>query len=86
MANWVPHLNAHRITFTLPLINAARAVAALDTDGSKATTLRRVLEPRLGEDMPLAAKVHPADSRLPGFLTEEAAGQLESQIAPATQG
>jgi len=78
VANWVPHLDAHRITFTLPLINAARAVAFLDTDGPKADTLRRVLEPSPGEDMPPAAKVRPADGTVHWFLTREAAGRLES--------
>ena len=77
MVAWVPHLDAHRITFTLRLINAAKAVAFLDTDGSKADTLRRVLEPPPGEDMLPAAKVRPADGIVHWFLTEEAAGQLE---------
>ena len=31
VANWEPSLQAHRITFTLPLINAAKVVAFLDT-------------------------------------------------------
>ena len=77
VANWVPYLDAHRITFTLPLINAARVVAFLDTDGSKADTLRWVLEPPPGEAMLPAAKVRPADGAVHWFLTEEAAGQLE---------
>ncbi len=34
----------HRITFTLPLVNAAKVVAFLDTDQSKAEVLRGVLE------------------------------------------
>jgi 6-phosphogluconolactonase len=57
--NWVPELQAHRITFTPPLINAARVVAFLDTDESKAGVLRQVLEPAPGEDMPPAARVRP---------------------------
>ena len=37
--NWVPVLQTHRITFTLSLINAARVVAFLDTNESKADIL-----------------------------------------------
>ena len=76
VSNWAPSVQAHRITFTLPLINAARVVAFLDTDESKAEVLRRVLEPARGEDVLPAAMVRPTDGTVHWFLTKEAASLL----------
>ncbi len=74
--NWVSDLQVHRITFTLPLINAAKVVAFLDTDGTKAGVLRQVLEPAQGEDVPPAGLVRPSPGFVHWFLTSAAAGQL----------
>ena len=71
--NWVPDLQVHRITFTLPLINAAKVVAFLDTDETKAGVLRQVLEPAPGEDMPPAGLVRPSPGVVHWFLTKQAA-------------
>ena len=76
VANWVPRLNAHRITFTLPLINAARAVAFLVTGSSKAGMLKQVLEPVPGLPVPPAALVSPNSGAVHWFLTRGAASQL----------
>ena len=77
-ANWVPALQAHRITFTLPLINRAKNVVFLDTDPDKAEVLRRVLEPTAeGNPLP-AALVQPSQGEIHWFLSEEAARQLTS--------
>ena len=76
VANWAPHLQAHRITFTVPLINAARAVAFLVTDESKAGVLRQVLEsPPSDQPLP-AALVRPTSGVLHWFLTRSAATLL----------
>ncbi|MDE2900085.1 MAG: 6-phosphogluconolactonase, partial [Chloroflexota bacterium] len=45
-ANWVPHLNAHRITLTLPTLSRARHVTVLATGADKADAVRRALAPR----------------------------------------
>ena len=74
--NWVPDLQVHRLTFTLPLINAAKVVAFLDTDETKAGVLRRVLEPAPGEDMPPSGLVRPSPGVVHWFLTESSAAQL----------
>jgi len=78
MANLAPSPPVHRITFTLPLINAARVVAFLDTDGSKAAVLRGVLEPAPQGDILPAAMVRPTEGTVHWFLTKEAASQLET--------
>jgi len=76
--NWVPDLQVHRITFTLPLINAARVVAFLDADGTKAEVLRQVLEPAPGEELPPAGLVQPSMGVVHWFLTATAAARLRA--------
>ena len=78
VGNWVPDLQVHRITFTLPLINAAKVVAFLDTAETKAGLLRQVLEPAPGEDMPPAGLVRPSPGVVHWFLNTAAAGRLRS--------
>ena len=76
-ANRVPQLRATRITFTLPLINQARAVAFLATDKSKAEPVRQALEPKsIGDRVP-ATLVSPVAGELHWFLTREAASRLQ---------
>jgi 6-phosphogluconolactonase len=81
VANWEPSLQVHRITFTLALINAARVVAFLDTDESKAEVLRRVLEPAPGEGVLPATMVRPIHGTVHWFLTKEAASLLKTTDA-----
>ncbi len=76
VSNWAPSIQAHRITFTLLLINAASVVAFLDTDESKAEVLRRVLQPKSGEGVLPAAMVRPTHGTVHWFLTNGAAGSL----------
>ena len=76
--NWVPGLQAHRITFTLPLLNAAQAIVFLDSDESKAEVLRAVLEPAPGASLPPAALVQPTHGAIHWFLTGEAAKLLKN--------
>ena len=75
-ANWVPALQTHRITFTLPLINGAKTVVFLDTDPDKAEVLQRVLEPTARGDTLPAGLVRPSHGNVHWFLSEEAARQL----------
>ena len=80
LANRATDLKAHRITFTLPLIDAAREVAFLVTDGSKSEALRHVLEPTPGQRVPPAALVRPAHGIVRWFVTRDAAA-LVKQVA-----
>ncbi len=81
VANLVPHLNTHRITFTLPLINMAKAVAFLVSGAPKAHALRQVVEPASGEHPLPAGLVRPGSGSAHWFLDGDAAGRLEKVSA-----
>lgn len=76
VATYVPQHETHRLTLTLPAINAARRVIFLVVGEGKAETLRRVLE---GESDPSefpARLVQPDDGQLTWLLDEAAASRL----------
>jgi 6-phosphogluconolactonase len=76
VANWVEKLKTSRITFTLPLLNAARCVAFLVSGTDKASALHEVLEGNApGEQYP-AKLVQPSDGKLIWFLDRAAASGL----------
>jgi 6-phosphogluconolactonase len=76
VANWVEKLKASRITFTLPVINAASSVAFLVSGADKAPALHAVLEGDApGEQYP-AKLVRPSDGKLIWFVDRAAASQL----------
>lgn len=75
VANWVEELSSHRITLTLPVLNAARAVLFLVAGEAKAEILRRVLQgPHDREALP-AQLVRPDDGDL-FWLVDRAAASL----------
>lgn len=74
-ANYVPQADMWRITFTYPLLNAARAVLFLVEGAGKAGILRQVLE---GADVP-AAKVAP-EGDLIWMVDEAAAADLPPDL------
>lgn len=73
VANWVPMLSTHRITFTYPLINAAREVMFIAGGADKTTMLRNVLrgDPS-GRTYP-SQKVRPTAGTLTWLVDEPAA-------------
>ena len=75
-ANWVQKLEAYRLTFTFPVLNAAAQVLFTASGSGKAQVLREVLH--AGPDGPShpAARVRPAGGRLLWFVDEAAAGEL----------
>jgi len=80
VANRVEKLNTSRITLTLPVLNAARAVLFLVSGTDKASVLREVLEGNApGEKYP-SRLVQPTDGKLMWFVDRAAASQL-SQAA-----
>ena len=72
-ANYVPQLNAHRITFTMPLVNAAANAMFLVAGGDKADALRAVLEGEFQPDALPAQMVRPGSGQL-AWLIDRAAG------------
>jgi len=76
IATLSPDRKMHRITFTLPLINAARHVAVIANDASKADVLARLMQPRQADARLPAAMVRPKAGTLHWFLAQEAASKL----------
>jgi 6-phosphogluconolactonase len=77
VANWVEKFKTSRITFTLPVLNAARRVAFLVSGTDKAPALHAILEDDSapGERYP-AKLVRPSDGKLIWFLDRAAASEL----------
>ena len=78
VANWVEKLKAHRVTFTLPLLNAALEVAFLVGGTDKAPALRKVLESDAPGDQYPAKLVRPGDGKVIWFVDRAAASELSS--------
>jgi 6-phosphogluconolactonase len=78
VANWVEKLNTYRITFTVPLLNAARCVAFLVSGSEKASTLREVLEGDAPAEKYPAKLVRPAEGKLIWFADRAAASELSA--------
>ena len=76
-ANWVPRLNAYRLTMTLPLLNSARCILFLVTGEEKAETLRKVLEEKPDEALP-AAFIRPKRGRCLWLVDRSAARLLKT--------
>lgn len=78
IANWVEKLKTHRLSLTLPVLNAAREDAFLVSGTDKAPVLKAVLEGSdPGEQYP-AKLVQPKDGKLMWFLDRAAASALSS--------
>jgi len=76
VANWIEKLKTYRITFTLPVLNAAACVFFLVSGTDKATVLREVLEgSAAGEKYP-SKLVRPKEGKLIWFVDQAAASQL----------
>lgn len=76
IANWVEKLKTHRLSFTLPVLNAAHTVAFLVSGTDKAPALKAVLEGNdPGEQYP-AKLVQPKEGQLIWFLDRAAASGL----------
>jgi 6-phosphogluconolactonase len=78
VANWVEKMKTSRITFTLPVLNAARCVTFLVSGADKASVLHEVLEGKApGEKYP-SKLVRPSDGKLIWFVDRAAASELSA--------
>jgi 6-phosphogluconolactonase len=76
IANWVEKFKTSRLTFTLPVLNAAACVTFLVSGTDKAPALHEVLEGNApGEQYP-AKLIHPADGNLIWLIDRAAASEL----------
>jgi 6-phosphogluconolactonase len=78
IANWVEKFKTHRITFTLPALNAAHDVTFLISGTDKAEALKAVLESNApGEQYP-SKLVRPSDGKLIWLIDRAAASGLSA--------
>ena len=76
VADWVEEVKAHRLTFTAPLINAARQIVFLVSGASKAQVLQDVVNgPRQPEQLP-AQLILPNAGKLTWLVDNDAASAL----------
>lgn len=80
VAPWVEHLHAHRITLTLPVLDAAACVLFLVSGADKAETLRAVLEDPSGAVPYPAQLVRPAEGSAVWIVDRAAAGRLVPRV------
>ena len=78
VANWVEKMKTHRITLTLPVLNAARCVTFLVSGTDKASVLRAVLEEDVPAEQYPSKLVRPAAGKLIWLMDRAAASQLRS--------
>jgi 6-phosphogluconolactonase len=76
VANWVEKFKTSRITFTLPVLNAARCVAFLVSGTDKAEALRAVLESDAPSEQYPSKLVSPSDGKLIWLVDRAAASGL----------
>jgi 6-phosphogluconolactonase len=83
---YVEEQQLHRVTFTAPLINRARAVAFLVAGEKKATALEAVLQGAHNPDEWPAQLIRPADGELRWFVDDAAAVRLKGLVGEKTRG
>ncbi len=79
VANWVEKLKTHRLSFTLPVLNAGRCVAFLVSGMDKATMLKTVLEEDVPAEQYPAKLVKPTAGKLIWLVDRAAASALTNK-------
>lgn len=81
IANWVEKMKTSRLTFTLPVLNAARCVTFLVSGTDKAAVLRTVLEGDVPAEQYPAKLVRPTDGKLIWLVDRAAASELTNKLS-----
>jgi 6-phosphogluconolactonase len=76
VANWVEKFKSNRITFTFPVLNAARSVLLLVAGPDKADMLHEIFVTKRGEAAYPVQRVVPVDGRKVWMLDVAAAAKL----------
>lgn len=76
VANWVEKLHTHRLTLTVPVLNAARRVIFLVSGTDKAAALREVLEGGAAAEKFPSKLVQPSQGDLLWLVDRAAASEL----------
>ena len=79
IANWVEKFSTDRITFTAPLLNAARVVEFLVAGSDKAPALREVLEGNASPDLYPSKMIRPVNGKLVWMVDQAAAAGLTAK-------
>jgi 6-phosphogluconolactonase len=80
VANWVEKLKTSRITFTLPVLNAARLVAFLVSGIDKAAALHEIFEGNAAGEKYPSKLVRPDEGKLIWFVDKAAASELSTDV------
>jgi 6-phosphogluconolactonase len=78
VANPVPQLDTTRLTFTFPLINAARRIVVLATGAGKAAVLRDIFKGPYDPQRLPSQRLYPVDGSITWLLDAAAHSQLAS--------
>lgn len=78
VANPVPKLNTTRLTFTFPLINAARRLLVVVNGAGKAAALREVLAGAPDPQRLPSQSIHPVDGTVTWLVDEAAYAELKA--------
>jgi len=76
VANWVEKFSTYRITFTAPVLNAARVVEFLVAGPDKAPALHEVLEGSESGELYPSKLIHPTNGSLVWMIDQAAAQDL----------
>ena len=80
VAVYVETLRSHRLTLTLPALNAAAHVLFLVAGASKEAIVRKVFGTKAAATQYPAARIEPSNGRLTWLMSADAAGGLPSEL------